>query len=460
MKARLAILVLLMGSVASPAVAQDVSKIFVADRRDELCVSAGGARVVDAARLAQAMVQEAQVPMSLIDRANPQRTADGNITTEELFTAMKMGIKKEQFLGSFKEFGQRGKDADTHLAKITGALQSFLRSGNREEGFIVFKGGAPAPQGAFVSMEEVFTVPPAVEIRCIAIAADTRPTPEPTQFDVAVGGFVEEIQKRLRVRAKVADLWITDPNKIADLDTADLSFNRDAQAGQDTFKIKMVVGWDLGKVFGWGLLPYVKYERTDLSPDDPDVHDVEVLSPGFLATYPLTLGTRFDADVGVSAEATLDLAQRSRLLKLRAFMDPSFSVDIGDRKVQLLGERLRFGRLGLRPILKPIVDFAQVIDRGSNPALADTRTYVGLGAHLGLKVRLLKTPLLEHLLLSTEYWHLQLFGAHLPNAHRLTTSLAYSLTPNISLKFGYDDGNNRDTFQYERYYNLSLGFKY
>lgn len=464
MKASVVLVALLLGPLGASAWAQGVKGIFVPDRRDELCAPTKDPRVVSPTRLAQAMIEEAQVPISLIDRANPSGIADGNVTPDELFTAMIKGINNEKFFGKFTEFGSRARDADTRLLHVTEALQSFLREGGSlKQGYVPYKGGTPLPKNPNDAprIEEVFSASPVIEIRCEARAGEMPPAAvEATGFDDVVGRLVGEVRKRLRVRAKLDDLRIDNPDDIKDLDSAEISFNHDDKASQDTFKIKGVIGWDLGKFAGWNTLPYVKYERTDISPDNPDERDVNVLSPGLLANRQLTLGDRGTADIGVSAEATLDFAQRSRLFKLHVFAEPSFTLDVGGRPLQLFGERLRFGRLGVRPNIKPMLDLVQVIERGSNPALVDARTYVGVGADLELKLRLLDTPVLENILLTARYWHLQLFGAHLANAHRLSTSLAYEITPGISLKFSYEDGNNRDTFQEERYYNIALGLKY
>ena len=465
MKALLALTALLLGPLLTSASAQDVSKIFVADRRAELCKQSGDVRTVDTVRLAQAMVEQAQVPVALLDRANSAGLADGQVTVAELFKAMNEAVNKTKFFSKFKEFGQRAQDADKSLTQVTEALQSFLRDGKESEGYVVFKGGAPLPKNTLVRMESFFSDSPPVEIRCVTVAADTASAPAvpvaEADFNERFGGLVDQVQQRLRVRAKVPDLAITKPEKIKDLESAKVSFNHDAGDDQDTFKVKGVVGWDFGKLLGWNLLPYVKYEHTNLTPDSKTSPDVEVLGPGLLAHRGFTLGPSFTADVNVTAEATLDLAQRSRLFKLQAFVDPSYTIHLDNgSSVQFPGERLRFGRLRVRPNLTPMVDFVQVIERGSNKALKDARTFVGVGAEAGVKVRLVDTPLFEDILLRVKYWHLQLFGAHLANAHRLTTSLGYDITPNISLTFGYEDGHNRDTFQEERYYNLSLGFKY
>jgi hypothetical protein len=74
--------------VTQAAIALVFDTVFVAEGGDELCGPAtGGRRIVNRQRL-PALIDDAAVPVTLLDRANPTGRTDANVSREELLYAI------------------------------------------------------------------------------------------------------------------------------------------------------------------------------------------------------------------------------------------------------------------------------------------------------------------------------------------------------------------------------------
>jgi hypothetical protein len=448
--------------------------IFVNDRRDELCGvarDAAGRRFVDPQRLAEAIIVEARVPIALLDRANPQHSVNGTVSPDEIVYALTVtsATAPEPFGSVPSDLKKAAKDAGDRINKLNDRLTSFLReTGDRAEGYRVLRQGRDVVRGdrSLIS-NAFFAVHGNIKIECIAVAADSAaPTPpareeKPTYGQLLVEALTDP-QNNLRLRGKIEDL--TKPKKqLPDLDTADVSFGRNEKAHQDTLTVKGVLGYALPGPYDWRLVPYARHEKTDVTPNSKSKSDVDVLSPGMLisrAFSPKSL-EQLDFDVNIAPQATIDLEQHSQTLRIKASLDPSFSVDYSERTIVWLGGFIPAGPLRFRPDLTLLGEAAYVFDKGTNEALEDARPYAGLGMTVGLKVGFRRDlPFLADTIFSVDYRHLQLVGARLANAHRLMAAGFYNFTPNVAFKIVYEDGHNIETFQDERLWKLSLGLRY
>lgn len=447
----------LVGAVA-PAGALVTDTIFIPERRQELCGSLVGR--VDRHRLLQAVVDDANVPLILLDRANPGGNSDGSVTPDELFYAL---TAMHPFGRPAAELGEAAKGAAQRLATVRGLLNDFAGGGGAtSKGYRVIRSETGA-----VRARDIFSASPTVVVECVAIAADTPSTPS---SPVAPGerteppSVLQKVNQRLRVRGKVEELGISrDALQGADAEYAEISFKRDEKGHSDTFRVNAVIGVDLSGLIGpdgWSFIPYVHYERTDLTPDSETVSDVHTVSPGALIGKRF-LWSRASLDFGLTPEATFDIAQKSRVIKSKFYLTPSFRIGPPGESFPFLGGYMdEIGPFAVRPAAGLIGELAYVADKGTNAALEDQRSYFGLGAEMSLDVRMPGVPVFSNILAGVRYRHLQLFGAHLANAHQLKASLDYEMTPFVAAGLAYVDGHNSETFQKERYWNLSLKLRY
>src|SRR5262245_10704368 len=118
-------LVVAVGITVSSAFGAVVDTVLIADRREELCGSKSSGRV-DKRRLLQAIIDDAQVPVSLLDRANPAGTSDGMVTEDELLHAL---TAANPFGRPAAELGTIAVKAAQRLTLVRGALNDFVNLG-------------------------------------------------------------------------------------------------------------------------------------------------------------------------------------------------------------------------------------------------------------------------------------------------------------------------------------------
>jgi hypothetical protein len=448
------VVVVLLLVLADAAAAQDIDAVFVPERQSELCK---GGRVVDPGRLLGAVIDEARVPASLIETVSRTRPPEES-PEARVYEDRRHAVTRDHPFGpDSAQFGQRAADAATRLQQIRGSFGTFLGSGGRPaQGYRVIRDGTPVAAAVYIPVDSVFARPARVTIECVTLAA--RPAVDAKAPDDAA---VMNTLTRFRIRGKLEDLGVPrDQLAARAVKPAEISFKRDEEVGGgDTIQLNGILGYELTRstaLEAWHFTLYGWYQRTDL-PDASKKSDVDALSVGAHVNTLWKLADTVWLAGSASPEATFDFEQRSETLKLKADASPGFALGAG----QVLGG---FGDLigpfAFRPTISGIAELAQVLDEGRNPALEDSEQYFGLGVDLGLKIRLPAVPLLENLVASVDYRHLQLFGASIDKVRRLSASLIYNFNTYVSLKLGYEDGRNVETFQDERYWTISFGVRY
>jgi hypothetical protein len=432
--------------------------VFIPDRREELCGSQAGGRV-DKRKLLQAIIDDAQVPFSLLDRANPAGTSDGIVTEDELLYAL---TAANPFGRPASELGPMATSAARRLTTVRGALNDFVNLGApAASGYRVTRTGTRP-----VTTRDIFAPTSNIVIECVALASDITEVPPAGDASSDKGpnvlSVLSAVNQRLRIRGQVDELGIPRGElQSSGAEYAEISFKRDEMSHTDTFLINAVIGYEL---YGesdrstWRFIPYVHYQRNEVKPDsDSEVHTVV---PGALISQHFFWDRSF-FNVGLSPEATFDIAQESRVVRTKFFAEPSFRIGREGSDVPVLGGYMdEIGPIALRPAAALIGELAYVTDKGTNAALEDQRSYFGLGFETSLRLRTPFVPVLANFEAGVTYRYLQLFGTNIANAHRLSASLNYQLTQFVAMAFEYIDGRNEETFQQERFWSVSLGFRY
>ena len=453
------VLLAVLATVSSVSAVVD-DTVFIPGRRQEFCGGKTGR--VDKIKLLQAIVDDARVPFRLLDRANPAGTSDGGVTPDELLYAI---TATEPFGTPAKDLGSAAEQAARRLQTVRGALNDFVERNPTPaaSGYRVTRTGTGP-----VRARDIFSPTSNIVIECIPVASDAPPSTPAAEAPVEKGEEARTglaaINDRIRIRGDVDQLGIPRSDLVgAAAEWAKISFKRNELSHTDTFRVNAVVGFEMAggtDRTSWQFIPYVHYQRNDVRPDSAQNPDVHTVSPGALIGTRLLLDRSF-FDIGIEPEATFDIAQKSRVVKAKFFVDPSFRIGREGSDFPVLGGYMdEIGPIALRPAAKLVGELAYVADKGTNSALEDERSYFGLGLEASLHLRVPFVPMLENFVAGVRYRYLGLFGTNLSSAHRTTASLSYQFSSFLAAVFEYVDGRNMDTFQKERFWSIALSLRY
>jgi hypothetical protein len=119
----------------------------------------------------------------------------------------------------------------------------------------------------------------------------------------------------------------------------------------------------------------------------------------------------------------------------------------------------------IRPDVTGVVEGSHVADRGTSKELEDASDFLGVGGDVRGRIRLLPLdPRFTNFLVDIGWKYRNFFIGDLQNENlsRFIFNIAYVFPylENVTLNFGYENGDNLETYQDEEYYKIALGLKF
>jgi hypothetical protein len=431
---------------------------------------------VDRDALAYAIVTEAGAGLYL-DGSNPTGVRDrsiqlktsGGILSEPVYAVVNAGTRLVP-----EDNRPFGPNVDLRTDKrALEAQKAIVRALREELFFLMTRGSAVAgPQLTYfveartvvggaksdpANPELLFRENAPFVIVCV-VGDSPPPTPPSTPTRTEEPGLGALIANAIRLRGDVKDLTVK-ADDLSSATPASVTYERDEKANAYAFGLRAVLGFRVGDRSGaFDAIPFVSYERRDVNGREGDV---EKISPGLLAGYRIERST-FAVHSRVEGSLIEDLEQDARQGKLRIYIDPAIA--LGSGRGVLFGSYLKpIGVLRLRPELTLIGDATEVFERGTSKELAGADSYFGLGAEVGVRVRLDVGQPFADFVAKGGVRQLWLLGdIKKDSTTRWFGSVEYSPEnfPYLGIGFEFTKGENDDTLQEEETYELKFSVRY
>jgi hypothetical protein len=422
---------------AVPGSAGAAETIFTRENQRELC--RGG--TVDRVALAGKMIDDANVPASLLrvvgvsDEALLMMATSDNPFGTGPAAATPAAIAATQRL------------TDTRLA-----ASAYIALGGREaDGYRVDSDLPTDP-----TSDDVLLRPDKVSVHCLpvtAAAAASDPSKRPNPG-------AEALSKRLLIRSEVSELGLP-ADQIAKIRGTTFSYARDDENDTETIIADGTVGWKLA--YGsngptdLSLIPYLKFKAINKTPGDRTSY----VEPGLLLDS-LHISENYAARMGLHASDIIDSSNDSEQASLSAYVIPSFRIPRGDGTSFVLfgGYSRPIGPLAFRPEVQFLMQGRDIVEAGTNPALAGKSSYFGLGGKGILDLALVGVPVLQELRARVEYTLMENFNVD--DVSYLKATLMYPLFPSkrSTLNLEYSDGRDPNTLLEEQRYTLGVALRY
>ena len=304
---------------------------------------------------------------------------------------------------------------------------------------------------------------------CIAAkAADGLPSPPIAEDKSRASG-------RLLVRNSVGDLHVAQSDTaFKGLQRASFAINSDRLQSTTTYNIQGVLGYGMGQshVPSWSgayaeIIPYVSYTRQFVDGRNPaKLSNVENIGVGVLADllfpavglqndFPLTRGIY--NDLQFSSQIVHSNVKSTDLISGKVTYTPY----INPLVVPGIATPARVGDLLVVFTPQAVFIYGEVLNAGSNPALAQTGTFQRLGAHLAFAATVDTGPL-SGVGLNVAYDYLKSYGGQISQISLWTAALSYTMPKQEywSVQLKYIDGRNLDTLEQQQLVTLGIGLKY
>lgn len=473
----LGIFFLVLLAIPSRTHADVRSEIFTKDNRSELCPEA--AEHVNEASLAIKLLEFAEISLFSVNRVSvppsfhsPEQAQIGTLGRVALYLVSFHARDTREPISAPDEASIRvalGDKAQKRLQAALGSFGDFLAAGGRSKlGYKVelrFDNVRdPLARDMFPSEGmKKFNSGLAV-INCGPL---TNSSNDEGIIDAVIAQAVfGDLASRFRLRGKVEDLRISraQRDKFRSASSASVSFTDNQASGVETFKTQFVTGVAFGGPGqGYSVIPYAHYQNSITAKRNAPTNQVEVLATGMLFERLFRVGNTA-WDIGLYPTATFDLQQNSEIVRLRAFVEPSFALGNDDYPLFIGGIYAPDPLLGLfyyRPDIKLIAEFGHILDRGSSPDFGPKDEYSGIGGEVSLDVRL-NVDLLSRLTGKVTYRYMELFSVAQDQMERLAFDLSLALDEEgkYAIKWEYVDGENVETLQTEKFWGISFSAKF
>lgn len=466
---------IIAATIAAATATAAHATILTPDNADRLCRSdASGVAAVDPDRLAAIIVEQARVPLDLLDVANASGASDGMIRVQSLpdgtvgepgYAVVNAGAVSPP--DANRPFGpnvmlESRKDASTARDAIARVVTDDLmrpadRGYERASATLTYRFRSIPPGGPITSDPSAyFGASRTVMILCERSTAAQASNPP------AGGGRgnAGPVTVTPRLRGTVAALAAAPASlsELRSLEPAKISIERNEVADSTTFAVTGVAGLAIRSRSGlFSLIPYVSYDRRSVT---GGANNIEKLSPGVLGSLHLE---RSYGALYASLEASFidNLELDSRQGKLRLYLEPAFR--LGGGNGILFGSYLRsIGPLELRPDFTGIIDVSRIFRRGTDPKLQNAQSYVGFGGQLELRARLHGPSIVSDLEFAIARRQMFMTGIDDHRIGRWFGSVEYASRafPYIGVRLSFTSGQNDDTFQQEETYQIGLALRY
>lgn len=397
-----------------------IDSVLTVDRQDELCVPAGVRRRVDPAALANAMLDEARVPMYLRMRSNPSGKAQ-SLRMESAIYAIR---EHEPFPGQTSEAATGARDRIQGMR--LSLLNIFIDGATEDRAYVV------AAKSKDKYLENFFAG------RTVIYCEEPEETRQAGGKKKAVGSWLAD--QKIMIRNSIEDLTEENYKKLEPGSAAHVSYKDDLHADTKSIEIEATVGKSIETENFGTFIPFLSYQNKT-------AEKIETVAAGGL-----WYGSFESFDVSAGPRYVWNLEEGTETVKGSAFVYPN--VTIGGFTTGIYNQR---GTVWFRPDAYLIAEAGETT-AGSDPIFEDGDDYYGVGARASLDIYI--EALRANV--GVAYRYLALFSLPIDEADRFSAAVDFTLdeAEHFSIGVGYEDGRNDETFEEVENYSLRFGVKY
>jgi hypothetical protein len=353
------------------------------------------------------------------------------------------------------------RDFDVNIGKatLTFVASSVAPSDERRK-------TATAPNAP--AIEKVFSTDPKYfEIKCKLQDEKPSPagpgqagTPTAPSSSTATNNFFQQF----RVRGKPEDLGVgRDDQPFQGVSAATLSTVNDVAAQKNTFDAHITVGYVLPPLERNGLvlesLPFIQYDRSyvDGGKAPPNASNVNNLGFGIQERFTFPIGGMYGS-LFVQPEYIISLRSHAEVLKVRLAYEP-------DPLIPYIGfaAPTPVSSFWATAYARAVVNIYDVVRPSNDNSLAPAGTFVNAGTELGLALFVNDddSPF-NGISIPITYTILHGFSGPYKTVDLLQVAINYTLpkTKYVTVGLSYNVGRNLDTFEDQKVYKVSLGYKF